>query len=118
MDKNTYTIKPYLGSSLAQLIDVPESYKNLVLSKWLRSLRFGNDYFQIIDADVYFKTYSQYITLILNRPLTVVRLAVLTDDPDVVLGFSVSEKNKIHFVHVHKDHRRLGIGSDLLPPNV
>ncbi len=45
------------------------------------------------------------------------RLAVLSDDPDVVLGFSVSREDVLDYVYVHKDQRRLGIARKLLPPH-
>ena len=40
-------------------------------------------------------------------------IAVLTDDYDVALGFSVSEGCKLHYVHVHKDMRKQGIARSL-----
>lgn len=107
--KSSYSVVPYQGQSL------PESYKNLVYAKWLRSLRYGNDYFKLIDSDSYFKAYHKYIEHLLSRPSLIVRFAVLTEDPDVVLGFSVSEGTTLHYVHVHMDNRRLGIGRSLVP---
>src|SRR5271165_5520223 len=111
---DTYKVTPYLGSALPT---TPE-YRNMIVSKWLRSLKYGNDYFKLIDSECYYKNYPKYIELILNRPLTVVRIAALTDNPDVALGFSVSEKETVHYVYCHKDHRRTGVGSSLMPPSV
>jgi GNAT superfamily N-acetyltransferase len=95
--------------------DIPKDYLPLIFSKWLRSLRYGNDMFKLIDVDAYYRTYHHYIGLILQRVDAVVRLAVLTDDKDVVLGFSVSHGSVLDYVHVHKDQRRQGIGMALLP---
>lgn len=108
---SSYTILTFSGSSL------PDSYKNLVYSKWLRSLRFGNDYFKLIDSDSYYSTYHSYIGSVLSRPTTIVRLAVLTEDKDVVFGFSIAEDQQevLHYVHVHKDTRKQGIATSLLP---
>jgi len=106
---SSYSIISYPGASL------PDTYHNMVLSKWLRSLRYGNTYFKLIDSSCYFAAYNSYIESVLHRPNTTVRLAVLSDDHDVVLGFSVLEANKIHFCHCHKDVRNQGIGTSLIP---
>lgn len=98
---------PYLGSEL------PETYRNMILAKWLRTLRFGNDFFKLIESDAYFESYQKYIKLILARPQCIVRLAVLTDAPDVCLGFSVSEPGTLCYVWVHKDNRKVGVATAL-----
>lgn len=92
---------------------MPEQYKAMIFSKWLRSLRYGNEYFKLIDQASYFLTYHKYIESILARPYVEVDIAALTDDHDVVLGFSVTENNVLHYVHVQKDHRRQGIAKEL-----
>lgn len=85
----------------------------MIFSKWLRSLRFGNEYFKLIDSDSYYHSYHIYINQLLQRPSVFVHLAVLSDDHDVVLGFSVMELGVLHYVHVHKDQRKQGIGTNL-----
>jgi GNAT superfamily N-acetyltransferase len=90
----------------------------LIFSKWLRSLRYGNDYFRLIKAQAYYTAYHRYIQAVLNAEATQVRLAALTDDPDVVLGFSVSRGPILDYVHVHKDQRLQGIGKALVPKDI
>jgi hypothetical protein len=107
--KASYSVIPFLGTNL------PSQYTNLILSKWLRTLRYGNDFFKLVDSDSYFKSYDKYIKAILSRPGTIVRLAVLSDEPDTALGFSVSEDHTIHYIWCHKDNRNLGIGNSLIP---
>lgn len=106
--KATYSVIPYLAS------EMPETYRNMILAKWLRTLRFGNDFFRLIDSNSYFSNYQKYIKALLSRPQCIVRLAVLTDDPDVCLGFSVSEPGVLHYVWVHKDNRKIGVARSLL----
>jgi GNAT superfamily N-acetyltransferase len=110
--ESSYTIINYLASNF------PEAYKSLVFSKWLRSLRFGNDYFRLIDSDAYYTIYHKYIELLLNRPNTIIRFAVLSDDKDVVLGWSLIEGVTLHYVYVHKDNRKQGIGTNLISPEL
>lgn len=99
-------------------IRLPEQYRNLIYSKWLRSYRFGNEFMKLIDSNSYYKFYHEYISRVLAEKNTIVCLAVLTDDRDVVLGFSVSRGTNLDYVHVHKDNRRLGIGTFLLPKDI
>ena len=108
----SYTIIPFLGVTL-----VGEKL-NFVHSRWMRTARYGNDYFKLIDSDSYYKAYHKYILSILQRPDTIVRLAVLSDDRDTILGFSVSERTILHYVLVlghDPDARRKGIGRSLVP---
>ena len=107
-----YKVIAYKGEKL------PEQYRALVYSKWLRSLRYGNDYFRLIDSRSYFKVYHLFISKLLSQSDSVVHLAVLGDDYDVVLGFSVSRNNLLDYVHVHKDYRRTGIGTSLVPAGI
>ncbi len=109
---SSYKIVSYHGNR------VPEAYQNLIFSKWLRSLRYGNDYYKLIEVGAYYRTYHHYLALVLQNPSAVVNLAVLSDDPDVVLGFSVSRGNILDYVHVQKDMRKLGIGTKLVPKEI
>lgn len=96
-------------------LDLPEQYSAMIYSRFLRSLRNGNQYFKLIDRKTYFTIYRSYIATLLTRPRAAVRLAVLSDDFDVVLGFSITEPEKLHYVHVNTDYRKAGIGSSLTP---
>lgn len=97
--------------------DLSNEVRNLILSRWLRSLRFGNDYFKLISPASYYANYDDFIQRLLAHAW--VRLAVLADDRDVVLGFSVYrhtlEGGILDYVHVHKDQRRQGIARRLVP---
>lgn len=94
--------------------DLPETYRNMILAKWLRTLRFGNDFFRLIDSPSYFASYQTYIKGLLAKPGCMVRLAVLTEAPDVCLGFSVSRPDVLDYCWVHKDNRKIGIGKSLI----
>jgi citrate lyase synthetase len=96
-------------------IDIAGPYNNMVYSQWLRSLRKGNDYFKLIDSKVYYDVYHRYVSNILARETTVVRFAALTDDPDTVLGFSVSAGSVLHYVFTQPMNRMQGIATTLVP---
>ncbi len=109
---SSYAVVAIPGPSL------PADYAGFVFSKWLRTLRHGNELFKIIDARNYYNAYHKLISTILARPETVVRLALLSDDRDVALGFSVCRDNVLDYVYVHKDQRRNGIGTSLVPRTI
>lgn len=90
----------------------------MVYSKWLRSLRYGNDYFKLMEPTSYFTSYHKFIDKLLNSPTGYVKLAVLSDDNDVVLGFLVGRINIVDYIHVQRDYRRIGIASTLVSGNV
>jgi GNAT superfamily N-acetyltransferase len=92
---------------------VPREYQNLIFSSWKRSLRKGNDFFQLIPGDIFHAHYQRFIEHLLSRN-GIVRLAVLTDDVDVVLGWSFHEQHTLHYVYVQRDFRRQGIAKRLV----
>lgn len=108
-EMSAYSVNVHLGREL------PEKYQALIFSRWLRSLRHGNVFFKLIDSDTYYNQYHIYIEAFLRRPYAIVRIAALKDDDDIVLGFSVSERNILHYIHVHSDYRRNGIAKALVP---
>lgn len=108
----SYSIISYPSHAL------PEAYKPMIFSKLLRSLRFGNDHFKKINADHYYETYHKFIENLMNKPDSITRLAVLTTDHDVVLGYCLSREDVLDYVHVHKDMRQKGIAKALIPKNI
>lgn len=105
----SYSILVYPSKKL------PKDYHPLLFSRWLRSLRFGNALYKKVSSNYYYKNYHIFIEKLLGKPDSVVRLAVLTDDHDVVLGFAVSREDVLDYVHVHTNYRRIGIGTKLVP---
>lgn len=97
---------------------LPEQYVPMIFSKWLRSLRHGNPLFKKIKSDEYYKYYHAYLENLLGKPDSLVRLAVLSDDHDVVLGFAVSREDVLDYMHVHLDYRKIGVGNKLLPEGI
>ncbi len=99
--------------------DLPSQYQNVVRSRWVRTYRNCNDMMKLVFPPAYYSAYSVYVKQILARPLVEVRLAVLQEDPDVVLGFSITEaENVLHYVEVKRDLRRNGIATALVPNEI
>lgn len=98
--------------------DTPKTYLPLIYSSWLYSLRCGNPSYAKLDKNEYFTKYHLFIENLMDKPDSVVRLAVLSDDHDVVLGWSVSREDVLDYVRVQKDYRRMGIAKKLMPPKL
>lgn len=110
--------------------DLPQNYHGLIHAKWVSSLRHGNDWFKSIDPPACFTAMHRIITHVLSLPDCVVRLAVLPDDHDVVLGFSVCRTKILDYVHVLRirletpegiaitSYRQRGIARALVPDDV
>jgi ribosomal protein S18 acetylase RimI-like enzyme len=62
------------------------------------------------DADQFYKDASEKITAILKNPEALVKIACLADDPDMLLGWTVSHGTHLKFVYVKIDYRGKGIG--------
>lgn len=89
-----------------------------IYSTWLKSLRYGNSWFELIDQDTYFKKYHDIIEAILSKPETDIRVACLKEDPSVILGYSILRDNNVDWVFVKKAWRNIGIAKSLVPENI
>ncbi len=92
--------------------------KNFIFSTWLKGVYYGNDWFQEIDQDSYFRNYQKIIEKILARPDVRIQVACLRDDPGVVLGYSVLEGDILHYVFCKEVWRGIGLSNDLVPKNI
>lgn len=105
-------------ANLVALRDITPSDRNFVFATWLRGLKYGNDFFNAIEAEVYYKVYNKYIEAVLARPQVTVKFACLRDDPEVVLGYAVYEGPVLHWVFVKKAWRSIGIAKSLVPETI
>lgn len=88
---------------------------NFIMATWLRGLRYGNDWFELIESNAYYDNYHKFIENLLAKPNVTVKISCLKEDPEVILGYSVFEGNTAHFVFVKKSWRNIGIAKSLLP---
>lgn len=94
---------------------MPKEYYNYVVARFHRSLTRGNDYFRLIPHEIYKENYDKYLRSVIQRKDTIIRLAVLNPDRDIILGFSILEPGVLHYVYVARDYRLQGIGKALIP---
>ena len=113
-DVSNDQVQPTSKILIFKATELPEQYKAIIYAKYLRTLRSGNDFYKLIDNEPYYQVQAAYLGTLITRPAAEVRLAVLTDDPDTVVGWALLEPNKLHYVWVAKDGRKDGMMNFLL----
>ena len=94
---------------------LPKQYEGFVKSKWKKSLKRGNPYFRMQESKSYYEAYEAYITSIFHRAGTVLRVCVLSGNPDIAFGWSVLCGGVLHYVYVHPPYRGKGFARLLVP---
>jgi hypothetical protein len=92
-----------------------QSDRPFIFSTWLRGLRYGNDYFELIESSNYYENHHKIIQDILDDGSTVINVACLKDDPDVILGYAVYAMDRLHYVHVKASWRKIGVARMIVP---
>ncbi len=88
------------------------------MSTWLKGLRYGNDWFELIEAPAYYEHYQKAVDHILDLVLTEVKVACLKDSPDVIVGYSVYRGSTLDYVFVKKAWRGIGVAKSLVPSGI
>jgi hypothetical protein len=99
-------------------VELPQTFKGLIYSRWLRSHRYGNFLFKMIEPHVYYDNYRMYIDRLFVQNEASVRLAVLSDEKDIALGFCFARGNILDYVHVHHTCRNIKIATHLVPDKI
>lgn len=94
----------------AQGTDLPFIY-----STWLKNLYYGSHWFREIDKDRYFDKYKRVVTSLITH--STVKIACLSSEPEVIIGYVVYRGDTLHWVYVKKAWRQMGIAKELVPVN-
>lgn len=86
-----------------------------IYSTWLLGLKFGNELFNLIDEDRYFETYRKVLGAIIEKPTTTIQVACLKEDADVIIGYCISEDEKLHWIYTKEAWRDIGVARSLIP---
>lgn len=109
-----------IKSELVTVRDGTKDDSNFIYATFLRGLYYGESWFSIIDKSVFMDNYHKVVEHLLNSPNTLIRVACLREDPDVILGYAVLTKDLTiaHFCFVKKAWRGIGICTQLVPNTV
>jgi GNAT superfamily N-acetyltransferase len=104
--KGLFTVRP------AKELD-----KNFILATMLRGVYYGDSWFSKIPKDIFMDNYKYAAEALINNPNTIINIACLPDDNDVILGYSVlgNAYHTVHWVYVKSAWRKKGIANALLP---
>lgn len=97
--------------------DYKHSDKSFILATFLRGLYYGDSWFSLIDKSVFMDNYKLIAEAIVDNPKTMIKIACLKEDPDVILGYSILSDNfkTVHWVYCKSAWRKQGIGRALTP---
>lgn len=102
-------------SELVAIRDFVEGDKNFIYSTWLLGLYYGCSWFTEIKKNTFMASYHQILDNLI--PHSQIKVACLKDEPDVILGYSVSHKvqlDTVHWVFVKSAWRKIGIAKSLV----
>lgn len=102
---------------------ITDEDKNFIYATWLRGLYYDKDsWFKNINKEIFMENYHKVIEKILYSPNAQVKIACLKNDPDVILGYSVTriypEVKVLDWVFVKSAWRKIGIAKGLVSEDV
>ena len=105
--------------------NTPED-RNFILSTWLRGSYYGDTWYGLIPKNIFMEQYHNILEKFLLRAGVNIQVACLKEDPDVILGYSVSRNVKngeadisiVDWVFVKSAWRKIGIGKMLMPNKI
>lgn len=71
----------------------------------------------MINQEAYYENYDRYVKHLLSRARNTISLALLSDDPDIALGWSMNEGEVLHYVYTCGDQRGQGVARELFKLN-
>lgn len=102
---------------LYHIRDAKEEDKNFILATFLRGLYYGDSWFSFIPKQIFMTNYDKVAEALVKGDRTIIKVACLKEDIDVILGYSILSKDyqSIHWVFVKSAWRNKGIARSLLP---
>ncbi len=114
--------------SLLLIRDYQASDHNFIYASWLNGLYYGNrwnpkvqrvrgaplDFYSSIDKDTFMLNYHKVLDKLLSKPSVLITVAALKEDPEVAVGYAVTEKPVFHWIFVKEPWRKMGVGSMLV----
>lgn len=107
-------------SELVAIRDFQPSDYNFIISTWIKGLRYGNEWFNLIEQKSYFDNYHKVIENYLKSPDVKINVACLKSDPEVILGYAVLRNNgaTLDWVFTKSAWRSIGVAKSLVPNSI
>ena len=98
----------------------PDIDKSYVYSTWLKCYKHESDFGKKIHPSQFFYWHQKVIDRILDQPDSVISVACLSDNEDVIVGYLVYQdqsKPVLHFCYIKPSFRLMGIAKQLFKDN-
>jgi hypothetical protein len=97
--------------------NVDKNDHNFIIATFLRGLYYGDSFFSVVPKNIFMNKYKQVASSLVNDPETIIRVACLIEDPNVLLGYSILSNagDTINWCFVKSAWRNRGIAKNLLP---
>jgi hypothetical protein len=98
---------------------LPED-KNFIMATFLRGLYYGESYFSEMPKSIFMEKYHAIAEEAMKSNLLSIKVACLKDDPGVILGYAILNKDAtvLTYVFCKKAWRGIGIAKSLVPSTV
>lgn len=98
-----WTIRPANGQDVS-----------FIYATWLNSYRSDSQIGLSCRTTIFYSAYNRILDHILDSDNSQTLVACLPDDPNVILGYLVFERDRIHYVFVKEVFRKTGIARSLI----
>jgi hypothetical protein len=100
--------------------DAVETDLPFVFSTFLRGLFYGDPRMKETPKQAFMEQYHRVLEHILSLPTVQVKVAALSDDPSVILGYAIigGEGAVLHWVFCKSAFRKIGIAKNLVPSTI
>ncbi len=104
-------------AGIYEIRDFKEDDRKFIKATFLKGLYFGDSWYSLIPNAIFVDNYTKVADALLSSPNTIVKVACLKDDADVILGYSIlgHQFSTVHWVFVKSAWRKGGIGRALVP---
>jgi GNAT superfamily N-acetyltransferase len=111
---------PIHMSEYAGLYDIRDAKigdKAFILATFLRGLYYGDSWFSQVPKDIFMANYKLVAEKLVTSPRSIVKIACLKEDPDIIIGYSIlsGDYSSVHWVYVKEKFRKRGVAKSLLP---
>ncbi len=106
-------------TGLYDIRDLHPSDENFIYATFLRGVYYGNSWFKEIPKAIFMANYKKVAEELIWGQRTIIKIACLKEDPDVIIGYSIlsPQNNTIVWVYVKDKWRQKGVGRSLVPIN-
>ncbi len=87
---------------------------NFIYATMLRGLYHGCELYGLIEKEAFYSNYEQVLAKLLLKPVLELKIACLTLEPEVILGYALAEPGVLHFVYIKSPFRGQNIAKQLL----